>query len=109
MVGEEQRKKEVRKEDFSRDNEAKEISEIAKKKLSEVLNKKAENTISISKEGESWKAQIEVVEEEYLPGQNLKSMSDIIAIYEVKISNTGKLLSWNKKTFRKRGDIDKSK
>lgn len=87
------------------ENDIKKMSEIAKKKLTETLNKKAESTISISKEGNEWVAKIEVLEEEYLPAMNLRSMNDIIGIYEVKLSNKGELLNWNKKSSRKRSEI----
>lgn len=81
----------------------KQASETAKKKLAEALNKKADNTISISREGDKWGVVVEIVDEEYLPGKNLKSMSDIIGVYEVKLNDKGGLLSWTKKSSHKRG------
>jgi hypothetical protein len=82
--------------------EIKEASETAKKKLGETLNKTPNATISITKEADYWNAVVEVVEEEYLPGKNLRSMSDIIGIYEVKLSDKGELISWTKKSTHKR-------
>jgi len=81
----------------------KEASETAKKKLAEVLNKKANSTISISKEGEEWLATVEIIDEEFLPGKNLESMSDLIGVYEVKLDSKGEVLSYNKKNSHKRG------
>jgi hypothetical protein len=79
-------------------------SEIVKKKIGEALNKKPNATISISKEGDDWKAIVEILEEEYLPGKNLQSMSDIIGVYEVQMSSKGDhLINWTKKSSRKRG------
>ena len=78
-------------------------SETVKKKLAEALNKKAENTASISKEGDEWIAVVEIVEEQYLTEAGLKSMNDIIGIYEAKLNSKGELISWNKKNSRKRG------
>jgi hypothetical protein len=83
----------------------KRASELAKKKLSEALDKRANATISIEHQGDHWLATVEVVEEEYLPGQNLKSMNDILGVYEVKLSDTGKLLKWTRKTSYKRAEI----
>jgi hypothetical protein len=79
-------------------------SKTAKEKLSDALNKKANTVVSVSKEGDIWNAVIEIIDEEYLPGKNLDSMSDIIGVYDVKLSDKGELLSWNKKSSRKRGN-----
>lgn len=99
-------KEQVDKETYS-EGEIKKMSEAAKKKLAETLNKKAESTISISKEGNEWLATIEVLEEEYIPGMNMKSMNDIIGIYEIKLNNKSELIKWNKKSSRKRGELSK--
>jgi hypothetical protein len=85
-------------------SDIKRASEFAKRKLSEALEKKASSTVSISKEGNEWTAMVEVIEEEYLPGKNVRSMNDIIGIYEVKLGNSGELISWLKKSSRKRGN-----
>lgn len=81
----------------------KQVSEKAKEKLAETLQKKANSTISIAKEADYWLATVEMVDEEYLPGQNLPSMNDILGVYEVKLSDAGELLSWSKKSSHKRG------
>jgi hypothetical protein len=78
-------------------------SEFAKRKLSEALDKKANATVSISRDGNDWTAMVEVIEEEYLPGKNVRSMNDIIGVYEVKLSSNGNLQSWLRKSSRKRG------
>jgi len=85
---------------------AKEASETAKKKLAEVLNKKANATAAISKDGDGWKAVVEMIDEEYLPGH--ASMNDIIGVYVATLDAKGELLSWEKKTIRKRGDRGQS-
>jgi hypothetical protein len=79
-------------------------TKTAKEKLSDALNKKANTVVSVSKEGDNWNVVIEIIDEEYLPGKNLNSMSDIIGVYDVKLSDKGELLSWNKKSSRKRGN-----
>lgn len=81
----------------------KEASETAKKKLADVLNKKANSTTSISKEGEEWLATVEIIEEEFLPGKNLQSMNDLIGVYEVKLDSKGEIINYNKKSAHKRG------
>jgi hypothetical protein len=86
----------------------KEASEVAMEELAEATGKKAESTVSISKEGENWQATIEIIDEEYLPGQNLKSMSDIIGVYEVTLESSGKLINWTKKNSRRRGNVSVS-
>lgn len=81
----------------------KQVSEKAKERLAEALQKKPNATVSISKEAEHWLALVEMVDEEYLPGKNLASMNDILGVYEVKLSDTGELLGWTKKSSHKRG------
>jgi len=81
------------------------MSELARKNLSNALNKKAESVISISKQEGGWVSEIEVIDEEYLPEIELKSMNDIIGTYEVQLDDKGELVSWNKKSSRKRGEI----
>jgi hypothetical protein len=80
----------------------KKASEIIKTKLGEALDKKANATISIRKEGNEWKADVEVVEEEYLPGQNLRSMNDLLGLYDVSMDDKGNLTGWVKKKMYKR-------
>jgi hypothetical protein len=82
----------------------KQASKTAKDKLAEALDKKANTVVSVSKEGENWDVIIEIIDEEYLPGKNLESMNDIIGMYDVKMSDKGELLSWNKKSSRRRGN-----
>jgi hypothetical protein len=94
-------------EEFGPENSSdlKQASELAKKKLSEALDKPANATISIENTGNHWSAMVEVVEEEYLPGQNLKSMNDLLGVYEVHLSLDGKLLKWTRKNSYKRAEI----
>ena len=98
------KEEQIDKEKYS-ESDIKKMSEIAKKKLEETLDKKTESTISISKEGNEWIANVEVLEEEYIPAMNLRSMNDIIGIYEIRLSNKGELLNWDKKSSRKRGEL----
>jgi len=82
----------------------KQAAGVAKEKLAEALNKKANATVSISREGNDWNATVEILEEEYLPGKNVSSMNDIIGVYEVKLNDKGDLTSWVKKGSHKRGE-----
>jgi hypothetical protein len=85
----------------------KKASKVVKNKLAEALDKPANATISIEHRGENWVAMVEILEEEYLSGQNVRSMNDIIAVYEVSLSNTGELMKWERKSAYKRGEIKK--
>jgi hypothetical protein len=78
------------------------ISEQIKKLLGDALHKKPNATVAIVKEGEQWRADVEVVEEEYLPGQNLKSMNDLLGLYDVTMDKNGQLIQWTKKKMYKR-------
>jgi len=75
-----------------------EAAEMAKKKLADILKKKAYAATSISKDKDAWKTTVEIIEEEHMPSQ-----FDIIGIYEVKMNKDGKLISWEKKESRRRG------
>jgi hypothetical protein len=81
------------------------MSELARKKLSEALNKNAESVVSISKSEDGWSVVLEVIDEDYLPEIKMKSMNDIIGTYEIQLDDKGELISWNRKSSRKRGDI----
>jgi len=81
------------------------MSELAREKLSDALDKKVDSVVSISEQEGGWLAELDVIDEEYLPDIELRSMSDIIGTYEVKLDNKGELVSWNKKSSRKRGEI----
>jgi hypothetical protein len=81
-------------------------SETARKKMEETLSKKAYSVASISKEGDVWNARVEMIDEEYLPGQNLASMNDIIGVYDVKLDSKGELISYDKKSSRQRGNTN---
>jgi len=83
----------------------KQASKKAMQELGEALGKKAEATTSISREGENWKATVEVVDEVYLPDQkDVRSMNDMIGVYEISLSAQGELLNWTRINSRKRGD-----
>jgi hypothetical protein len=94
----------TRYHDAGKKMDLKQVSEIAMKKLSEALNKKVEHVASIKREGEGWQGTVEVVEEEYLPGKNLRSMNDIIGLYDITLDDEGDIINWQKRKTRKRGD-----
>jgi hypothetical protein len=81
----------------------KEASELVKNKLADALDKVANATITISKDQDIWRAEVEIVEEEYVPGEKLRSMNDIIGLYDVEMDSSGELLRWLKKKTYKRG------
>jgi hypothetical protein len=83
-------------------SDIKEAADTIKQKVALALDKKPNATISINKEGDTWHADVEVVEEEYLPGQNIKSMNDILGLYDVVMDASGNILNWTKKKAYKR-------
>jgi hypothetical protein len=83
-------------------SDIKEAADSIKQKVALALDKKPNATISINKEGDTWRADVEVVEEEYLPGQNIKSMNDILGLYDVVMDSSGNILNWTKKKAYKR-------
>jgi hypothetical protein len=98
-------KERFERKSVSENIDIKTASELARTKLADVLGKTANATISIERQGEDWAAFVEIVDEEYLPGQNMRSMSDIIGVYEVTLSSTGELLKFVRKRSNKRGDM----
>jgi hypothetical protein len=79
-----------------------EAADLIKKKVADALHKTANATISISRQEDNWHADVEVIEEQYLPETTLKSMNDILGLYGVEMDQEGNLLTWTKKKTYKR-------
>ena len=77
----------------------KEIIEKAKKELSDLTGFRSPGAIGIKKEDTGWLVTIEVIEKDSIP-----SAMDILGTYEVHINETGKMLSYERKSLRKRSD-----
>jgi len=77
----------------------KDISEKAKSELKELTGFESVSVTSIKKDGEEWVIAVEMLEKKGIPDR-----MDILGLYEVKMDNTGDLLSYDRKGLRKRGD-----
>jgi len=86
------------KEGHSSEKDVSAIAEEIKQKLSKALGKKPNVCAAIRKDGSSWKATIEVVEEEHIP-----SRFDTIGVYEVEADEKLNLKGWIKKMQKARG------
>ncbi len=77
----------------------KEAVENAKLQLKELTGFEAVSVTSIKKDGEEWVIAVEMLEKKGIPDR-----MDILGLYEVRMDNTGGLLSYDRKGLRKRGD-----
>ncbi|MDI6779431.1 MAG: gas vesicle protein GvpO [Bacteroidota bacterium] len=75
------------------------IIEHARKKLSTLTGLKASSTIGATKDEMGWHISVEMVEKQSIPDQ-----MDILATYEVLCDEDGNLLSFERKSMRKRCD-----
>ena len=73
------------------------LIEAARKELSRVTGLKASSTIGATKDAKGWHISVEMLEKESIPDQ-----MDILATYEALLDEDGKLLSFERKSLRKR-------
>jgi hypothetical protein len=62
--------------------------------------KKAQGIVSISKGGENWNIQLEVLERKAIP-----DTQDILGIYEVKLNSALDVMEYKRVGMRHRGDM----
>lgn len=79
--------------------EIKEVLEKAKKELVSATGFKSPAAIGARKEGTKWIVTVEIVEKTSIP-----EGMDILGTYEVRMSEGGKLLGYERKSLRKRMD-----
>jgi len=72
----------------------------AREQLTELTGLELGSTISASKEDNTWKAQIEVVEKKSLPDSQ-----DILATYELTMDGDAKVIDFARVGMRKRIDV----
>ncbi len=75
------------------------ITEETKKELSKLTGLKASAVTSVSKEGNDWIVQVELVEKESIPDG-----MDILGTYEVRLNGSGEIVNFNRIKLRKRMD-----
>lgn len=68
--------------------------------IKNVMQKKPESVIGISKEGKNWKVLAEALERKSIPDSQ-----DLLGIYELLMSETGQLISFKQISRRKRVQI----
>jgi hypothetical protein len=67
-----------------------------------MLKKKVEGVSSLTREGEDWTAEVEVLERKALP-----DTQDIISRYEFKLNAQGELTGYRRIALRHRGDMER--
>lgn len=77
----------------------KDILEKAKKELADLTGFKAPSAIGFKKEGNELIATIEVIEKESIPDG-----MDVLGTYEVRVDESGKIISYERTDLRKRVD-----
>jgi hypothetical protein len=79
-----------------------EVLEVGEKccaQMARLLNKKVESIVSLTREGEGWKAIIEVLERKAVPDSH-----DLLGRYEVTLDSNGNVLGYNQTLIRYRSD-----
>lgn len=75
---------------------------VAVEKLSQLTGLKPSSVVGVLRDGEvGWTVGVEMVEKKSIP----ESM-DVLALYEVKVSNEGELLGFTRTRLRKRMDTE---
>ncbi|GEM_PF-377957 len=82
----------------------KDILEKAKKELADVTGFKSPSAIGFKQEGNDLVATIEVIEKTSIPDG-----MDVLGTYEVRVDQSGKIISYERTDLRKRGDTTFSK
>jgi hypothetical protein len=75
------------------------LIEKARKELSKLTGLTASSTVRVTKDERGWNISIEMVEKRSIPDQ-----MDILALYEVLLDEDGNLLSFERKSMRRRMD-----
>jgi len=75
------------------------LIEKARKELSKLTGLAASSTVGVTKDERGWNISIEMVEKRSIPDQ-----MDILALYEVLLDEDGNLLSFERKSMRRRMD-----
>jgi hypothetical protein len=76
------------------------LIEKARKELSKLIGLTASSTVGVTKDEKGLHISIELVEKHSIPDQ-----MDILALYEVLLDEDGNLLSFERKSMRRRMDL----
>lgn len=77
-----------------------EVIEAAKGHLAEITRLEVNNIISMKREEDKWYVTFELVEKKSIP-----DAMDVLGIYELVLNGNGDLVNFERKSIRKRGDI----
>jgi hypothetical protein len=78
------------------------LGEKARGAIEELLDKKAESVISVTKEENEWKVLVEVLERRAVPDSQ-----DLLGRYELRMDENKELLGYERVVLRRRIDQDK--
>lgn len=81
--------------------DTKAVIEKAREELSKLTGLKASSTVGATKNEKGWHISIEMLEKQSIPDQ-----MDILAIYEALLDEEGSLLSFDRKSMRKRMETE---
>ena len=77
------------------------LIEKAREELSKLTRLKASSTVGVIKDEKGWHISVEMLEKKSIPDQ-----MDILALYEVLLDEDGNLLSFERKSMRKRMETE---
>ncbi|MCC4769481.1 gas vesicle protein [Methanosarcina sp. DH2] len=81
-------------------NTVKEVGDKALRQIEYLLKKKGQGVVGISREGENWTVQLEVLERRAVP-----DTQDILGLYEMKLDTNLNILEYRRVGLRHRGDM----
>lgn len=86
--------------DLRKKHTVKEVGDKALNQIEHLLKKKAQGVVGISREGEYWNVQIEVLERRAVP-----DIMDILGTYEMKLDMDLNIMEYRRVGLRRRGDM----
>jgi hypothetical protein len=75
-----------------------EVGDKALHQIEHLVKKKAEGVVGISREGDNWTIQLEVLERKAVP-----DTQDILGMYEMKLDNDLNVMEYRRVRLRRRG------
>lgn len=96
----EEAKNETTQNDSRKNHTIKEVGDKAINQIEYLLKKKAQGVAGISREGNYWNVQIEVLERRAVP-----DVMDILGLYEMKLDMDLNTLEYRRVGLRHRGDM----
>ncbi|MDO9575594.1 MAG: gas vesicle protein GvpO [bacterium] len=79
------------------------VIEGAKEQLSALIDRKPSGVVAVSRDEKGWHVSLEMLEKTSIPDG-----MDLLAIYETLLDDEGKLVKFDRKQLRHRGDVEKT-